>query len=121
MDKSFVFFMIAGVLFFLIGLPLALGRVRPNALFGFKAKILSADAELWYPVNRAAGLVLVWGGLGVLAVALVLRRLPGIVPDTYTLVGALAVFAVVILVAEFGKRTLRRLYYAKYENGKKAS
>lgn len=121
MDKPLVFFLIAGAAFLLIGLPLALGRVKPNALFGFKAKILSTDADLWYPVNRAAGLVLVWGGLAVLALALILRRVPGIAPDTYTLAGSLSVLAVVILVAEFGKRTLRRLYYAKYEQGKKDS
>lgn len=121
MDKPFVFFLIAGAVFLLIGIPLALRRVRPNLLFGFKAKILSTDADLWYPVNRAAGLVLVYGGMAVLVVALLLRRLPGITADVYTITGSLSVLAVVILVAEFGKRTLRRLYYAKYGQGKKDS
>ena len=44
-------------------LPLALGRVPPNALYGFRTPRTLTDDEVWYGVNRPAGWALFFGGL----------------------------------------------------------
>lgn len=42
-------------LFFAVSVPLALGKVPPNRLYGFRTPRVLADDRVWYPVNRVAG------------------------------------------------------------------
>jgi uncharacterized membrane protein len=47
------------VLVVLYALPLVFGWVAPNAFYGFRNPKTRADAKLWYPANRIAGLSLI--------------------------------------------------------------
>lgn len=59
-----------GLLMAFIGMPLALGRVRRNSLYGFRTrKTLSSD-HVWYLANRHSGRALVAAGLFVMFASL---------------------------------------------------
>ena len=52
-----------------LGVPLALGRVGPNPLYGFRTPATLRDPAVWYPVNRVAGWWLIATGAAVAVVA----------------------------------------------------
>ena len=52
----------------LLGLPLVLGVVPPNPVYGFRTPRTLQDKALWYPVNRVTGIDLVLAGI-VMAIA----------------------------------------------------
>lgn len=39
----------------LLAIPMALGKVPPNGLYGFRTSKTLSSPEIWYPANRAAG------------------------------------------------------------------
>jgi len=51
------------VVIFLLGLPLALGWVPPNPLYGFRTPTTFSSLEAWYQINFATGLALVAAGV----------------------------------------------------------
>ena len=51
-------FAIPALLLFVVALPLVLGIVPPNRLYGFRTKKTLSDAEVWYRVNRFAGIAI---------------------------------------------------------------
>jgi uncharacterized membrane protein len=54
---GFAFAMTLGgaVLQFAVAYPLHAGRVRRNALYGFRTPRTLSDDRVWYPANKAAG------------------------------------------------------------------
>jgi len=61
---------LTGLLIAAIGLPLALDKIPPNALYGFRTPRTMSDERVWYPANRYAGKGLTAAGLlGALAAA----------------------------------------------------
>lgn len=48
-------FTAVGVLFICLGIPLFLGRVRPNWWYGCRTKKTLSDVKVWYAVNRVTG------------------------------------------------------------------
>lgn len=58
-----------------IGLPLAMGKVPPNPLYGFRTPATQADPALWYPVNARTGGDLIGSGLILGGIAWALPRL----------------------------------------------
>ena len=60
---------IAGALFVLLGLPMALGKVHRNWLYGVRTTTSLASAANWTVMNRAAGRVIVGWGVGLLVFA----------------------------------------------------
>ena len=70
----------AGLVFSLLGIPLVFGIIPPNRLYGFRVPSTLADRNLWYLVNRAAGMDLVIGGVFLIAVAFYAPQLARYVP-----------------------------------------
>lgn len=62
-------FAIPAVVIFISSIPLALGTVRRNRLYGFRTKRTLADAATWIRVNRFAGLSIMIASAVYLAVA----------------------------------------------------
>jgi uncharacterized membrane protein len=60
-----VSFLMAG-----IGIPLALRRVPPNSLYGFRTTTTLQDPKVWYSANRSTGLWLIITGVAVAGTAL---------------------------------------------------
>lgn len=46
---------IIGIIFIALGLPLALKKVKPNWLYGFRISCTLEDEEIWYAVNTQGG------------------------------------------------------------------
>lgn len=81
----------------LVGVPLALGLVPPNGLYGVRTRKTLATRDAWFAVNRWAGLALVFGAaLGFLWLHLAPARIqvgPGAPTAIPMLVVALAALA----------------------------
>lgn len=65
-------FAAVGVLFVVSGIPLRMGRVRPNDWYGCRTRKTLSDEKVWYAVNRVTGRDLVVAGLAVIAGSLAL-------------------------------------------------
>jgi len=51
-------FAIPALLFFVVALPLVLGIIPPNRIYGFRTKRTLSDDGIWYRVNRFAGIAI---------------------------------------------------------------
>lgn len=59
---------IVGVIYIVLGVPLALGRVAPNDLYGVRIPKTMEDSDIWYSMNRTCGrAMVVCGALSLLA------------------------------------------------------
>ncbi|KAB2962289.1 MAG: hypothetical protein F9K18_10025 [Thermoanaerobaculia bacterium] len=92
-DKARFTVLACQLLFALIALPLALRRVRPNVVYGFRTRATLADEGLWYAVNARFGWAQLAGSLAGAAAALVLFR-PGLLP-----LGLVIPVSLVVLIA----------------------
>ena len=98
------------ILIAVLGVPLAMGKVPPNPLYGFRTPATQADPDLWYAVNARTGQDLVGGGLLLGAAAWLAPRLaPGISQDAYMGTWTTAVVVVLLLVMLRSGLVLRRL------------
>ena len=62
-------FAIPAILLLTVGLPLVLGVIPRNRLYGFRTKKTLLDDGIWYDVNRFAGVAIVIASLVYLVVA----------------------------------------------------
>jgi uncharacterized membrane protein len=51
-------FAVPALVLFIVALPLVLGVVPPNRLYGFRTKKTLSDADVWYRVNRFAAIAI---------------------------------------------------------------
>lgn len=58
----FVITFSSGLLCLLLALPMMLGRVGINPLYGFRTRKSMSDPRIWDLANRAAGRALMWAG-----------------------------------------------------------
>jgi uncharacterized membrane protein len=61
--------LLLGGLCMALGIPLALGKIKPNSLYGFRiAKTLNNEA-VWYKVNKFTGNAFIVSGIVTIALA----------------------------------------------------
>ena len=65
------------VFFALLGLPMALGMVEPNPVYGVRTARTMADPVVWQAANTAGGAAMVVLGLLSLAIVCLLHRFWG--------------------------------------------
>jgi uncharacterized membrane protein len=92
-----VMYLVVSVLLVGLSIPLILGKIKPNPLYGFRVSQTLENPDLWYAVNRYAGKRLVVAGLAIMVGSVILYFIPGISIDTYAL-GCLAFFGVPFIV-----------------------
>lgn len=51
-------FAVPALILFIVALPLVLGLIPPNRLYGFRTKKTLSDDVVWYGVNRFAGIAI---------------------------------------------------------------
>lgn len=51
----------------LLSVPLALGWIEPNGLYGYRTPASLASGEAWYRANQAAGITGVFAGIAAFA------------------------------------------------------
>jgi hypothetical protein len=65
-------FLVVGLLFILTSIPLRLGKIPPNGLYGIRIPKAFESTELWYKVNAAGGGSMILYGAIILLVGAVL-------------------------------------------------
>lgn len=96
----FLVFLLSGLLFVGLAVPLIRGRVSPNLLYGLRVPATLADERVWYEANRRSGWDLLWLGAALAALALLLplsevgRNAYALAWSSVAVVGALAVAVV---------------------------
>jgi hypothetical protein len=78
-------FLASGILLALLSIPLLLGKIPPNGLYGFRVTATLEDPQLWYAVNAFAAKRLLFAGLSICVAAGGLYFVPGLSVDTYAL------------------------------------
>jgi hypothetical protein len=92
------FYIIFGVFLAVVAIPLILGKIPPNGLYGFRVKKTMENPELWYPVNRRTGKWLLVVSAFIIVAAAGLSLVPDISLDAYSL-SVLGVFMLVFSAA----------------------
>ena len=104
-----VLYLIEGMLFIGLSIPLIRGAVAPNSWYGFRVKRTLENPSVWYAVNRYAAFHLLGLGIAMMISAFALYWIPNVGFVTYAL-ACLTVTLVglgVLLVRSF--RRLRQL------------
>ncbi|MFN3925910.1 MAG: SdpI family protein [Pseudanabaenaceae cyanobacterium] len=60
-------FIVAGVIFMLLAIPLILQKVPPNQWYGFRTTKTLSDETIWYAVNKLMGYDLLAVGAAIVA------------------------------------------------------
>jgi hypothetical protein len=91
-------FLFSGIFLAGISIPLILGKIPPNGLYGFRVKKTMENPEIWYLVNAYSGKWLLVVGIVLAIVSIVLYFIPGfsIILYSYSI---LAIWAVLFAIA----------------------
>ena len=68
-------FTIVGATFVLLGFPLKYEKIPPNWFYGFRTPKSLSSKEIWYQVNRVAGVDMIRAGVVIIAASLILLAL----------------------------------------------
>jgi hypothetical protein len=105
LDKDLLLLLIvftaSGLLLAGLAVPLILGKIPPNGLYGFRVRKTMEHPEIWYPVNKVGGKWLLVAGSGISLTAVLAAFIPGLSLDVYAYIvlGAwLILFSTAILV-----------------------
>ena len=103
-------FTAAGTLFVCLGVPLFLGRVRPNWWYGCRTEKTLSDEKVWYAVNRVTGRDIIAGGIALVASSLALLVFGrGMNPDHAVLALLFILLLSVAIMAVDSYRTQKRM------------
>ncbi len=91
-----------------LALPLAMGRVPPNAFYGYRTRASRGSPRLWYATNRVAARWMMIVGACVIAIVTTMNLI-GAAPVTTLLVGANLMASGAVLSAVRAWRLERRL------------
>ncbi|PKN33967.1 MAG: hypothetical protein CVU61_11035 [Deltaproteobacteria bacterium HGW-Deltaproteobacteria-19] len=60
-EKAAVTLIVVGIVLFLVSLPLYVGKIKRNSIYGFRIAKAFESEENWYAVNRfGAGAMMLW-------------------------------------------------------------
>ena len=85
MTALLVTYLAGGTLLSLLSIPLILGKIPPNGLYGVRVRATLQDPALWYSANRYAGQRLFATGIVFDLAALLLALFAGLSIDAYAL------------------------------------
>ena len=94
----FLLFLFSGLFLAGISIPLILGKIPPNGLYGFRVKKTMENPEIWYLVNTYSGKWLLVVGIILAIVSIILFFIPGLSVDLYSY-SILAIWAVIFAIA----------------------
>ncbi|MEX1024669.1 MAG: SdpI family protein [Planctomycetota bacterium] len=87
---SAIIFVVTGLLFAGLAIPLWRRRVAPNAWYGLRVRATFVDEDVWYDANESSGRDLFWLGVVIAGLSLALVPVP-VVDGTQHLTTLLAV------------------------------
>ena len=98
-------FVAFGLLLAAISVPMILGKIPPNGLYGFRVKKTMENPEIWYKVNAYSGKWLFAASLVQAAASAGLYFLPGLSLDGY---------AYTLLAVWMGTFSVAMIFSVKY-------
>lgn len=99
-----------GLLPVILAIPMIMGKVPPNNLYGFRTKKTHSNPEIWYPANAYAGKwLLVWGMLMIVAALLLPWLLPDLTEDSFATLFVILALAGLLVVVLMSRRYLKNL------------
>jgi hypothetical protein len=104
-----VAYVVIGLVLAAVCVPLILGRIPPNGLYGFRVRKTMEHPEIWYPVNKYGGARLLLASLFMVLAAIGFSFIPGLGVDGYSyavLVVWVAGFTIAIVSAFRYMKTL---------------
>jgi uncharacterized membrane protein len=86
-----------------LSIPMALGKVKPNRIYGVRLRLTLNDPDMWYKVNSYVGKLLLLCGVVILAATLILYPILGSSIDGYSsaVLAVMLVCAVVSTIISF--------------------
>lgn len=113
MNETFyiaLLFFVVGALFVGLGIPLMLGRIRPNIWYGFRTRKTLSNDEIWYSINQVTGKDMMWVGAILTVVSLVVMAMQDrISTESAVLILVAVCFAATAYMAFHGIAILRRM------------
>jgi hypothetical protein len=109
---SVILFVLSGLLFIGISLPLIQRRVRPNPWYGLRVPKTFRDERIWYAANEFSGRMLFAAGLFIAACAILfapLALIPGIGKEGYDLLCTGVLIGSLLLAVWLSFRYLSKL------------
>jgi uncharacterized membrane protein len=91
--------LLLGLLCIGLGIPLALGKVKPNSFYGFRVAKTMDDEAVWYKVNSFTGKAFIWCGLVILVLAFMVLWLNGMLNLSRVVVHVLSAAIVMVPLA----------------------
>ncbi len=108
-EKGFVTILAIDALFVLLSIPLALRKVPPNVVYGYRTRATLADERVWYQANAHFGVRLIVACLASAFAALVLAQ-PGVFsPETFLPVSVVLLGAPVAVAGVLTSRHVGRI------------
>jgi hypothetical protein len=107
MSALMILFVASGLLVAGLSVPMILGKIPPNGLYGFRVKKTMENPQVWYAVNTYSGKWLLFAHLVFVLAAVGLYFVPNLSLDMY----AYAVLGV--WVAAFGVAIIASVRYLK--------
>jgi uncharacterized membrane protein len=95
--KATLLFSLVGVLYIGLGIPLLLGRVRPNSWYGCRTRKTMSDEKIWYAVNRVTGRGLIIAGIMLVGSSLVVFAFGREINPDYAVLILLAVLVLSVI------------------------
>lgn len=97
---AMVSFILVGLLFISLSIPMVLRQVPPNGIYGFRVHRTLEDPVVWYEANAYSGRTMIWAGVATIITAIILALIPGIRDISYValVVGVMLVSVTVSLV-----------------------
>ena len=78
-------FVVSGLVQVAVSVPLILGQIPPNGLYGFRVRRTMEHPEIWYPVNKYGGQRLLLASLLLMLAAVGYTFIPGITLEIYSI------------------------------------
>ncbi|MEI7637865.1 MAG: SdpI family protein [Syntrophus sp. (in: bacteria)] len=103
-EKTFITLIVLGIVIILISIPLYLGRVKMNGVYGFRIRKAFESDQNWYLINRyGARALMLWGMVLMAAGIICLFVQPQYVLNTAK-AGFISIVIPIMLTIAFGRR-----------------
>ena len=90
---------ISSIVIVVISIPIILGKVKPNGLYGFRTYKTLSNETIWYKANKFLGYTLVFAGLISILLTLLKEYYPQLIPFSSYHYFGIVVFIVPIFIA----------------------
>ena len=104
-----IIYVLIGLLFVGLSIPLILGKVKPNRWYGFRTRQTVENPDIWYPANTYAGWWLLVMGFIIVVVAMAGLFIPNISEDGYVILVTVIMLTGLLLSAVFSVRYAKSL------------